>query len=131
MFAALIPVLGPILKELIGLIPDSNARAKATEALADLMLKAAQQSDTQQAAIGLAEAPTGKWGYRWAAGWLCVISLGYSWIVRDLFMWGMRIFGAAFENPPAVDTNVQYVMLTGMLGLATVKLIDLKNGTRK
>jgi hypothetical protein len=128
----MVPILTavlPLVDTLIDrLIPDEHERAKVKmeiEAQA-----ASAQVELQKAQIDLAkeDAKTGFGGYRWGAGWLCVISLGYAWLLHPLLVWVATAQG--WTPPPALDPGLQYSMLMGMLGLAGVRSHDLLKGTR-
>ena len=125
---ALAPVLGTVIDRLI---PD---KAEAAKVKMEIEAQTARvEADIQQSLLDLAkeDAKAGKGGYRWGAGWLCVISLGYAWIIRDMFLWGIAIAGLDVAPPPALPGEAQYSMLVGMLGLAGVRSYDLMKGSRK
>ena len=125
---ALAPVLGPVIDRLI---PD---KAEAAKVKMEIEAQTARvEADIQQSILDLAkeDAKAGKGGYRWGAGWLCVISLGYAWIIRDIILWGIAIAGLDVAPPPALPGEAQYSMLVGMLGLAGVRSYDLMKGSRK
>ena len=125
---ALAPVLGTVIDRLI---PD---KAEAAKVKMEIEAQTARvEADIQQSLLALAkeDAKAGKGGYRWGAGWLCVISLGYAWIIRDMILWGIAIAGLDVAPPPALPGEAQYSMLVGMLGLAGVRSYDLMKGSRK
>jgi hypothetical protein len=128
----LVGVLAPLLGTVIDrIIPD---KAEAEKIKMEIQAQAATaEVELQKAQIELAkeDAKTGFGGYRWAAGWLCVISLGYAWIIRDLIAWGLLLAGSEAPPPPVFDSALQYSMLMGMLGLAGVRSHDLLKGSRK
>ena len=125
---ALAPVLGTVIDRLI---PD---KAEAAKVKMEIEAQTARvEADIQQSILDLAkeDAKAGKGGYRWAAGGLCVISLGYAWIMRDMILWGIASAGLDVAPPPALPGEAQYSMLVGMLGLAGVRSYDLMKGSRK
>lgn len=132
MVMPVIAALGPILGTVIDrVIPD---KAEAERVKAEIDQKAAQvEADIQKGILDLAkeDAKSGKGGYRWGAGWLCVTSLGYAWIIRDLIIWATLIAGLDIPAPPDLPSEAQYAMLTGMLGLAGVRSFDLAKGSRR
>lgn len=102
-----------------------------TAKLENEQLKILADYDQSHIEAGVEDNKSGKGGYRWAAGWLCVASLGYAWIIRDLIMWlfvALDITIPVLPNPPV---EMQYTMLLGMLGLAGVRSFDLAKGSRK
>ena len=125
---ALLPVLGTVIDRVV---PD---KAEAERVKSEISLQSAQiEAEIQKGILDLAkeDAKTGKWGYRWGAGWLCVASLAYAWIIRDLIIWATLIAGLDVPTPPELPADAQYVMLTGMLGLAGVRSYDLAKGSRR
>lgn len=122
LIAALLPLATSVIDRVI---PDKTLAAKVKAQLETTLVS--NQHELQKSVLELAkeDAKAGKWGYRNAAGWLCVVSLAYSWIIRDLMAWVME------NPPPTVSTDMQYTMLVGMLGLAGVRAHDLLKGTRK
>lgn len=125
---ALAPLLGTVIDRVI---PD---KAEAEKVKMEIQAQAATaEVELQKAQIELAkeDAKTGMGGYRWAAGWLCVISLGYAWVLRDLLVWFLLVIGSDVPPPPTFNSELQYSMLMGMLGLAGVRSYDLMKGSRK
>ena len=125
---ALAPVLGTVIDRLI---PD---KAEAAKVKMEIEAQTARvEADIQKAFLDLAkeDSKAGMGGFRWGAGWLCVISLGYAWIVRDMILWGIAIAGMDVVPPPELPGEAQYSMLVGMLGLAGVRSYDLMKGSRK
>jgi len=103
------------------------------------MLKTEITRDVQLAEIDLAksrlavaaeDAKSGKGGFRDQAGKLAVYSCGYAWLGEPLLTWGLSVLAPTVPPPPPVDPALAYSMLVGMLGLAGVRSVDLKNGTR-
>ena len=124
----LTPLLGTVIDRLI---PDHAEREKVKSELA---LKASElDTEVRLAQLELAkvDARSGKGGYRWATGWLCVVSLGYAWIIRDLLVWCLLISGSEIPPPPALPVDAQYAILMGLLGLSGVRSFDLAKKTRK
>lgn len=131
MIQFLLPLVMPIVKSLIDRIPDPAAREKAELETNAKLLEMAAASNMAQIDTNKAEAASGKGGWRWGMGWLCVLSLGYTWMLRDLVVWGLRFVDPSIPPPPAIDVNEQYIIVTGMLGLAGVRAYDLQKKSRK
>jgi len=128
LLGTLAPLLGTVIDRLI---PD---KAEAAKVKMEIEAQTAQvEADIQKSILELAkeDAKAGIGGYRWGAGWLCVISLGYAWIIRDMIMWAIAVGGLEVVPPPALPGEAQYTMLLGMLGLAGVRSYDLMKGSRK
>ena len=131
MLQLLIPAIAPIIQSLVERIPDPAARQKAEADANRQMLDAFVQSNLAQIEVNKAEAGSGAGGWRWGAGWLCVLSLGYAWLGRPLLLWLQVLLLPASPALPDIPVELQYTMLTGMLGLAGIRAYDLKAGTRK
>jgi len=132
MLPMLIPLIAPIIKALVERIPDPAAREKAEQEANARILDAFLQSNIAQIEVNRAEASasTGRGGWRWGMGWVCVASLAYAWVARDLLVWALRLADPALPPPPAIDVTEQYAIVTGMLGLAGVRAFDLKQKSR-
>jgi hypothetical protein len=107
--------LAEIVKPLINLIPDPNARARAAEKMQELEVSLAQG----QLKVNEAEAASANWfvaGWRPACGWLCVGALGYSTVVAP-----------ALGLPPG-DVSTLVSILFGMLGLGTLRTVEKIKG---
>ena len=107
--------LADILKPLINLIPDPNARARAAEKMQELEVSLAQG----QLKVNEAEAASGHWfvaGWRPACGWVCLGGLVYSTIVAP----------AAGLQPG--DTATLVSILIGMLGLGGLRTVEKLKG---
>lgn len=97
-----------VLKELIQLFPNAEQRAAAANKLQD----AESAIAAAQSATNTAEATNDSIfvsGWRPACGWVCVVGLTYSSVVAPVFSW------------PSADANTLIGILTGMLGLGTMR----------
>ena len=128
MLGFLAPILGTVIDRIV---PDKAEAEKVKLEIAAQTAQAEMELEKSRLELAKEDAKTGKGGYRWAAGWLCVIALGYSWILRDLLVWIIAIASPETPPPPVMDTSLQYSMLTGMLGLSAVRAHDLVKGSRK
>jgi len=131
-FPALLGAIGPIVNTLIDrLVPDTAEAEKVKLEIAAQVQTAEIELAKAQMDIAKEDAKSGKGGFRDWAGKLCILSLGYAWLVYPLLNWVIAISGVVIEPPPNVDPSAQYAMLTGMLGLAGVRSHDLMKGTRQ
>jgi hypothetical protein len=97
-----------VLKELIQLFPNAEQRAAAASKLQD----AESAIAAAQSATNTAEATNENIfvsGWRPACGWVCVVGLTYSSVIAPVVGW------------PAADANTLIGILTGMLGLGTMR----------
>ena len=130
-------ILGPVLelgKSIIGrLFPDPAEKAKAELEL----LKMTQEGDLKmvlaQLEINAKEAQhPSLWvaGWRPGAGWCGVAGLAYVTILHPLLSWLATVKG--WPTPPAMDTDLLWAVLTGMLGIGTLRSMEkVKNVATK
>lgn len=126
MIAALLPIFSTVIDRLI---PDSAEAARVKAQIESQVATAEIELAKAQIDLSKEDAKSGKGGFRWGAGWLCIVSLSYAWLIWPLLSWAAVGLGA--EPPPQIDASAQYAMLTGMLGLAGVRSFDLKSKTRE
>ena len=71
-----------------------------------------------------------KFRTRWrpAIGWVCVIALGYSYILHPLLHWFCAILG--IPSPPDIGMEQLMPLVIAMLGLGGIRSFD-KNSQRK
>jgi len=76
-------------------------------------------------------------GWRPAVGWVCVLGLGYTFLLKPLLPWiiavGGLIVGKASIVPalPPVDIGELIILLGGMLGLGAMRSVDKFNSLPK
>lgn len=123
MFAALIPILGPIIEKVIGAaIPDPEARAKA---VADFYAQLST-SDLAQMEVNKAEAMTGgdfRSGWRPFIGWVCGSALAYQYIIAPIGLWAASWANLDVPPPPALDSMLWELMF-GMLGMGALRSLE-------
>jgi hypothetical protein len=104
-----------VLKELIQLFPNAEQRERAASKIQDAESAiAAAQSATNTAEAGNDSVFVAGW--RPAAGWICIIGLGYSAVIAPIL------------HLPSADTGVLISILTGMLGLGTLRTAEKISG---
>lgn len=112
-----IGAIAEVAKELIGLIPNPEARARAAEKVQEFQLAIAQG----QLAVNAEEAKSQNLfiaGWRPACGWLCVGALGYTTIVAPAF------------GLPKGELESLITILFGMLGLGTLRTVEKVKGVK-
>ena len=137
MWQALLPLANGLIDKFF---PDKDEAAKRKVELLELHQKgeladldARLQTALAQAAITKEDAKSQSkfqaW-YRPAAAWVCVFGLAYpvftallAWILK-LITWGWGVDLADFPMPPAIDTGILVTLLTGMLGLGTMRGVE-------
>lgn len=133
MIAALLPMLGPIVDRLVGLIPDPQAQAKAkAEALQQLMEFAAR-ADAAQLAVNKAEAESGNLfvaGWRPFVGWVCAAGCAWNWIGLPLGLFVAAALGSPLTVTP-LDLTEMLPLLLGMLGMGGLRTYEKVQGVSR
>ncbi len=134
MWQLVIPAITQVLDKII---PDPQAAADAKLRALELAQKgdlAALDAELRlalgQIEVNRAEAATDMFrgGWRPAVGWVCVVGLGYQFILQPLLPWVVALFGAQVPPLPAIDNETLMVLLTGMLGLGGLRTIERVRG---
>ena len=134
MWQLVIPAITQVLDKII---PDPQAAADAKLKALELAQKgdlAALDAELRlalgQLEVNKAEATTVTFrgGWRPAVGWVCVVGLGYQFILQPLLPWVVALFGAQVPPLPAIDNESLMVLLTGMLGLGGLRTFERVKG---
>jgi hypothetical protein len=133
-FAAFIPAIASVIDKLI---PDPAQAAEAKLRAVELAQRgelAALDADVRlalgQVEVNKAEATTDAFrgGWRPACGWVCAAGLCYTFLLRPLLPWFAGLFGATVQPLPAIDTEALMLLLTGMLGLGSLRTFERVRG---
>lgn len=129
-------LIGPITKIVDKLIPDPQARAQAQLELIKLQqagefkeLEAQLEINKGQIDINKIEAASSSFwnsGWRPAVGWICVVGLGYNYLLQPLLSWMSSNFG--WIVPPSPPLGELIVLLGGLLGLGTMRSFERVRG---
>jgi hypothetical protein len=131
---ALIPVVGSILEKVL---PDPQAAADAKIKLLDLAQKgelAVLDAETKlalgQLEVNKVEAGTDMFrgGWRPATGWACVFGLVYQFLLQPLLPWLVAVCGGSVPPLPPIDNDTLMALLTGMLGLGSLRTFERIKG---
>ena len=134
MWQLVIPAITQVLDKII---PDPQAAADAKLKALELAQKgdlAALDAELRlalgQIEVNKAEATTDMFrgGWRPAVGWVCVVGLGYQFLLQPLLPWLVALFGAQVPPLPVIDNESLMVLLTGMLGLGGLRTIERVKG---
>ncbi len=129
------PMTG-IAKELMGgldaLFTSDEERAKAELSLNHQL----QQPHILQAMATIEEAKHPSVfvsGWRPALGWLCVLILAWTWIVRDVVIIGLMLVDKAevVQQLPTADTSTVITLLLCLLGLGGARTIEKLKGVAR
>ena len=131
MFAALIPLLTPILGQVFGqLFPDPQARDKA---MADFFTKL-QSADLSQLEVNKAEAQSGSLfiaGWRPFIGWVGGVAIAFQFAVKPMLLAFGSYFSESFMtavlNAPQMDSNM-WELVTAMLGIGAMRSYEKLKG---
>ena len=64
-------------------------------------------------------------GWRPGVGWVCVVGLGYEFILNPLLAWASLNFG--WQVPPSLDMGTLITLLLGLLGLGGMRTVEKLN----
>lgn len=126
-------LLSPILefgKTLISrFVPDKEAQAKAEAEMLTLLTTQDFQKVMAQLEINAKEAahPSilvsgGRPFFIWIGG----VGFLYAVLIQPLLVWASRING--WPEPPELDTDLLWVVISGLLGLGTLRSVDKAKG---
>lgn len=120
-------IVDGVMSGLDGLFTSDEEKQQAKLALTQEL----QKPHVLQAATNIQEAKHKHWfvaGWRPGLGWVCVIGLMYSLVLKDLAIFIAAMFGADFSELP--DDNLdQIISLTiSLLGLGTMRTIEKLQG---
>ncbi len=120
--------------------PDAASRDKAKLALAEMAQKgelaaltASVELAKGQMAVNAAEAASGSLlnsGWRPFLGWSFGAAMVLQFVVAPLGVWAAGVAGYVVPMPPPLDDQV-WVVLTGMLGLGSLRTFEKLKGVAK
>lgn len=68
-------------------------------------------------------------GWRPAVGWICVLSMGYSYFVQPLLVFLLTSFGHSIVLPAFSNGDLMTILL-GMLGLGSLRTFEKIKGVK-
>lgn len=134
------PIFDVVGKLIDRLIPDPAAAAQAKLEMIKMQKDAEMaylQSDTS---LALAQIDTnkedakGNWfqsGWRPMVGYVSIIALAWNFIGYPMAVWYAKWYYPTFTPPPMIDTSQLFVLLTGMLGIGTMRSFEKFKGVAK
>ena len=127
--AAILPtaltLLAGILDNLTG-----DKRREAEQAME--LLKMAQSQADGQMEINKEEARSASLfvsGWRPAVGWVCVLGLGYEFLLRPIGIWALAVWNPGGAIPPSLG-DVLVELVCAMLGVGALRSFDKSRGGR-
>ncbi|MHA2023860.1 MAG: 3TM-type holin [Candidatus Thorarchaeota archaeon] len=134
MWALLAPLLGPITKKVLDLIPDKNARAKAKELFEHDLMSAVTEASKGQIEINKAEAQHASVfvaGWRPFIGWVCGLGLAWAFIGQPVTYWAVNTFMAEPIVLPNINTDGLYQLVLAMLGMGGLRTFEKIKGVSR
>ena len=106
------------------LSPQEQAQLQqfADQAIATQMAAQAEINKVEAASPNLFTA-----GWRPFIGWICGIAIAYNFLIIPFVALFLRIFKAEFTMP-ALDMGELWTLVTGMLGLGTMRTVEKLQG---
>ena len=130
MIAALLPIIGTVLDKVI---PDSNARAEAKEALEaelvtnsnaiNLAIQEINKTEAQHRSVFVA-------GWRPFIGWVAGAGFAWAFVGQPVAVWVLALTGSTITLPE-LDTAPLLEMTFAMLGLAGLRSYEKSKGLTK
>lgn len=112
--------------------PDKQKQEQAKSEMVMLLADKDFQGVMKQLEINAIEAAHPS---TWVSGgrpffiWISGVGFLYSVVVQPIFVWVARIKG--WPEPPSVNTDLLWVVLSGLLGIGTMRSFDKLKGTSK
>lgn len=135
----MIPILAAgSLIEAVGKVADDLFTSDEERARAELDAYTAETTRMQgQVEINKIEAGSQSLfvaGWRPAIGWIGAAAMAYQFVVYPFLVWGWHAMQAAgwvntgLTEPPMLQTDALWVILTGILGIGTMRSFDKAKG---
>lgn len=134
MWPALIPLITGVLDKVL---PDPQAAAAAKLQALEMAQRGELAQLDADVRLALAQAQTNtteagtdafRGGWRPACGWVCAAGLGYTFLLRPLLPWLAALAGKQVPPLPEIDTETLMLLLTGMLGLGSLRTFERVRG---
>lgn len=124
-------VIGPLLKPLVDKIPDVNERNRLAHEFETDLLKTVSGVVHAQIETNMTEAKHPSIfvaGWRPAVGWMCVLGIGYNFVLYPFLLWFVFAFGVDIADAPKLNIAELMAILTGMLGLSVNRTYEKQKG---
>jgi len=110
---------------------DTRKILELTQQMETAALNADVAVAQMQADINKIDAGSGslfRGGWRPGVGWVCVLGIGYQFLLRPLLPWSLDAFGFIVKDLPALDMGSLMTLLAGMLGLGGMRTFEKVRG---
>lgn len=131
--AALIPLLTPVVEQLIAHIPDPERRDKARMEAEATLLSLLGQQQQGQVEINKQEAASPHLfvaGWRPFIGWVCGVGLGYTYVVAPIWAWCLTLYYPS-SSMPVLPTDNLFELVLAMLGLGGLRTFEKLKGVSR
>lgn len=128
--AAIIPLLAPLVEQLISHIPDPAKRERAKAEAEATLLTLLGQQQSGQVEINRIEAGSAYLfvaGWRPFIGWVCGVALAYTYIVTPFWAWLLTIYYPD-KTMPVLPTDNLFELVLAMLGLGGLRTFEKIRG---
>lgn len=133
-----IPVVGPILDNVFGIIdkiiPDKDAAQTAKDELTKQVMSQEFQLQLGQIEINKAEAQHQSIfvaGWRPFIGWVCGVALAYHFLGYHLIAWALALAGKSTAAMPVLKTDYLFELVLAMLGMGGLRTYEKVKGAVK
>jgi hypothetical protein len=120
------------------IIPDPKLRYEAQQRMLELAQKGELAVLDAEKSVALAQIDVNKTeaaspdlfrgGWRPAVGWVCVLAIGYSFLLRPLLPWMVTVAGTTVPPLPPLDMVDLMTILGGILGLGGFRTYERVKG---
>jgi hypothetical protein len=120
------------------IIPDPKLRYEAQQRMLELAQKGELAVLDAEKSIALAQIDVNKTeatspdlfrgGWRPAVGWVCVLAIAYSFLLRPLLPWMVTVAGTTVPPLPPLDMVDLMTILGGILGLGGFRTYERVKG---
>lgn len=112
--------------------PNPEEAAKAEMELAKMAAAGELQTVLAQLDINAKETQSSSWwvaGWRPFFGWVGGTGFGYAVLVQPLLAWGAAVKG--WPIPPEINTELLWVVVSGLLGIGGMRSFEKKAGVAR
>lgn len=123
-------ILKPLINKALDFIPDTKQRDKAKHEVLTLILDAEAQGMLSQIDLNKEEAKHKSVfvsGWRPAIGWICGLSIAYSYILSPILNW-ILVLNGHHGSLPSINTGELMTLITGMLGMSGFRTYEKMRG---